>query len=104
MSNNPVKTKYDMGQIAEQQSVENGALESSFQFSASAEKKLVRKIDLRYVSQKKDTSHRVRLLTLNQGSTNYAVCLYDGVSGQTDIELYIFDGNSGGPSSGRLPV
>jgi hypothetical protein len=28
------------------QSVENGALESSFQFSADAEKKLVRKIDL----------------------------------------------------------
>lgn len=27
------------------QSVENGALESSFQFSADAEKKLVRKID-----------------------------------------------------------
>jgi hypothetical protein len=30
----------------DKQSIDNGALESSFQFSAAAEKKLVRKIDL----------------------------------------------------------
>jgi hypothetical protein len=33
----------------DQQSIDNGALESSFQYSAAAEKKLVRKIDLMYV-------------------------------------------------------
>ncbi|KAL2696688.1 hypothetical protein AAEP93_001983 [Penicillium crustosum] len=46
MSKDSIKNEPLYGEKLDGQSVENCALESSFQFSASAEKKLVRKIDL----------------------------------------------------------
>lgn len=46
MSKDSIKKEQPYDDKLDAQSVENGALESSFQYSASAEKKLVRKIDL----------------------------------------------------------
>lgn len=46
MAKDSIKTENPYNDKVDAQSVENGALESSFQFTAEAEKKLVRKIDL----------------------------------------------------------
>jgi ACS family allantoate permease-like MFS transporter len=46
MSNDSIKKERHFDDKVDGHSVDNGALESTFQFSASAEKKLVRKIDL----------------------------------------------------------
>ncbi|CAG8178819.1 unnamed protein product [Penicillium nalgiovense] len=46
MAKDSIKTDNPYNDKVDTQSVENGALESSFQFTAEAEKKLVRKIDL----------------------------------------------------------